>query len=452
TEFVAREMRSHGYDVSGEGDFPITGGAADSRLVRAGDLFAAFRGEHADGNTFVGEAFANGAVAVVCDRQVATPPPDSLLVVAPSTTRAMHQLANAWRRTCKARVLGITGTVGKTTAKELTADVLSARFHTHRSAGNLNSREGLPLALMSLQTDHELSVLEMAMDSSGEIEELCRVAEPEAGVVLNVGLTHISRMGSIEAIQAEKLSLVRGLPPSGTAILNADDVRVGPVASELACRVLTFGAAEGASVRRGPITDNGLEGTTFPVTHNGTAASVHSPLPGAHVVPAALAAISAGLAFGMTLPECAEAVAKAGGTGRMRVIRRPDGVTIIDDRYNASPASLAGAMEMLRGIQGRRLALVGEMAELGRYEEREHRLIGSIAARCCDLLVAVGPACVATVEQALADGLTGAHWFETKEEAAAFVAGTLRPGDTLVVKASRSQAFETILPMLEAQR
>ncbi len=450
TSFIAREMRSHGYEVVGDADLPVTGGAADSRLVVTGDLFAAFRGENADGNDFVPEAFANGAVAVVCERAPKDVPVDRMLIVAPDTTRAMHQLANAWRRVCPARVVGITGTVGKTTAKEVTADVLGARFETHRSSGNLNSREGLPLALMSLRGDHDISVLEMAMDSPGEIVELCRVAEPECGVVLNVGLTHVSKMGGIEAIQAEKLSLVRWLPPSGTAILNADDPRVGPAARELSCRVLTFGEAEGAAVQRGPVEDLGLEGTRFQVSFEREIADVRWPFPGVHVVPAALVAISVGLAMGMTLADATEAISHVTGSGRMRILHTDAGATIIDDRYNASPASMLGALGMLRGLEGRRIALLGQMAELGKHEEYEHRALGAAAAHCCDVLVAVGPACEALVEEARAAGLSEARWLTSKDEAARMVAEILQPGDTVLVKASRSQAFETILPVLGA--
>jgi UDP-N-acetylmuramoyl-tripeptide--D-alanyl-D-alanine ligase len=451
TGFVAREMRARGYTVYEGADQPITGGAADSRKVAAGDLFGAFPGENVDGNDYVTQAVRAGAVAVVCSREPEVRAP-GVTVVAASTTEAVGHLARAWRRECAPQVVGITGTVGKTTAKEFTAAVLSQRFRTHHSAGNLNSREGMPLALMSLRRDHEVSVLEMAMDSKGEIAELCAIAEPRVGAVLNIGLTHVSKLGSIEAIAEEKLSLVRSLPREGTALLNADDARVGAVAGELACEVITFGESEGASLRRGPITDRGLAGTSFDVSYGETTERVNSPLAGAHTVPAALVAIGTSLALGMNLRGAASAVGRAEATGRATVTTAPSGATIIDDRYNSSPASLAGALRMLAGLGGRRIALLGRMAELGEFEEREHRAAGEVAAASCDILVCSGETCRPLAEAARAAGHADVRWFATKEEAAAEVAGMLGAGDFVLVKASRGEEFETILPLLEGAK
>jgi UDP-N-acetylmuramoyl-tripeptide--D-alanyl-D-alanine ligase len=451
TGFVAREMRARGYTVYEGADQPITGGAADSRKVAAGDLFGAFPGENVDGNDYVTQAVRAGAVAVVCSREPEVRAP-GVTVVAASTTEAVGHLARAWRRECAPQVVGITGTVGKTTAKEFTAAVLSQRFRTHHSAGNLNSREGMPLALMSLRRDHEVSVLEMAMDSKGENAELCAIAEPRVGAVLNIGLTHVSKLGSIEAIAEEKLSLVRSLPREGTALLNADDARVGAVAGELACEVITFGESEGASLRRGPITDRGLAGTSFDVSYGETTERVNSPLAGAHTVPAALVAIGTSLALGMNLRGAASAVGRAEATGRATVTTAPSGATIIDDRYNSSPASLAGALRMLAGLGGRRIALLGRMAELGEFEEREHRAAGEVAAASCDILVCSGETCRPLAEAARAAGHADVRWFATKEEAAAEVAGMLEAGDFVLVKASRGEEFETILPLLEGAK
>jgi len=450
TGWVAATMRRLGYEVHEGPDVPVTGGDADSRRIRAGQLFAAYPGDNTDGNLFVDAAFNAGAVAAICSRAPERAWPDRTLVVAPDTTKAAGELGAAWRAACPGpRVVGITGTVGKTTAKEMTAAVLASRFATHWTEGGLNSRQGLPLALLSLRPTHEVSVLEMGMDSKGEIAELCAMARPEVGVVLNIGLTHVARLGSVEAIQAEKLTLPRALPPTGTAVLNADDPRVAPVASELACRVITFGTQNGgASVRYGPVEGHGLEGTRFSVSAGGERARVDSPVPGVHTVPGVVAAICVAMALGMRLFEAAKAVASSGVTGRVRQLAGANGSTIVDDRYNSSPASLAGALEMLRGLRPRRFALLGKMAELGEYEEQEHRTAGRLAAGCCDALFAVGDACRPLVDEARAAGLAEAHWFPAKEEAAAAVRELLRAGDTVLLKASRSQEFETLIPLL----
>ncbi len=449
TTFLAESMRARGYRVVEGPATPITGGAADSRLTQPGDLFAAFRGERLDGNDFVAEALERGAPAAVCEREPDGEWPDRTLAVVGDTRTAMAELARDWRRTCGVRVAGITGTVGKTTAKELTAAALGARFATHHSPGNLNSREGLPLALMSLRPDHEVSVLEMAMDSPGEIAELCAIAEPSVGVVLNIGATHLEKLGTMEAIEREKLSLARALPPDGVAVLNIDDARIAPVAGELACEVIGFGASEGAGLRRGPVRDLGLEGSAFPVTYQGTEAEVRLRVPGAHLAQGALAAIGIQIALGVGLEEAAEAVGHAGIEGRLRVRLAANGARILDDTYNASPASVAGALRLLQGLGGRRIALLGQMAELGDLSEAEHRRIGRVATECCDALVAVGESCRVLVEEARSNGLAESHWFESKEDAAAFAAGLPGAGDHILVKASRGQAFEELIPVLE---
>ncbi len=451
TAFLAESMRAHGYHVAEGETAPITGGAADSRLTQPGELFAAFRGERLDGNDYVDEALQHGAPAVVCERAPAGDWPDRTVAVVDDTRAAMAELASDWLQRCDVRVAGITGTVGKTTAKELTAAALGAHFVTHHSPGNLNSREGLPLALMSLQEDHEVSVLEMAMDSEGEIAELCAIAEPSVGAVLNIGATHLEKLGSMEAIEREKLSLARSLPSDGTAVLNMDDTRIAPVVDELSCEVIGFGASEAAGLRRGEVRDLGLEGSEFGIKYEGAQADVRLHVPGAHLAEGALAAVGIQLALGVGLAEAAAAVSGAEIDGRLRVRPGAGGARILDDTYNASPASVAGALELLRGLGGRRIALLGEMAELGQRSAEEHRRIGAIAAGCCDVLVAAGEACRAVVEEARAAGLGESHWFATKDEAAAFAAGLLGDGDHVLVKASRGQAFEELIPMLEGR-
>lgn len=449
TTFIAETMSARGYRVITGPERAITGGAADSRLVTRDNLFAAFRGESLDGNDYVAAALDAGAAAIICEREPAQAPADATIVVVPDTIVALHELARAWLEVCKPRVIGITGTVGKTTAKELTAATLRTQMSTHWSSGNFNSREGLPLALMTLRTGHEVSVLEMGMDSPGEIEMLCDTARPSIGVVLNIGLTHVSKLGSPEAIEREKLSLVRWLGPEGTAILNADDPRVAAAASTLQANVISFGESPAATLRRGPSTSKGLGGTCFPVTYAGATAVACSPLPGEHVIPAALTALAVGLALDMTLNDAVSALATAEPEARMQVRTGANGVIILDDRYNASPASVTGALRFLGGLPGRRFALLGVMAELGEHEEREHRAIGRVVASTCDGLYAVGEPCRALVDEAHRAGLASAHWFAAKDEAAQALAAQLRPGDHVLVKASRSQAFETLIPTLE---
>ena len=449
TSFVAQAMRECGYLVVAGPDLPVTGGAADSRRVRPGDLFTAFPGENTDGNLYVANALAAGAVAVICERPPEGEWPGATIVVAPDATRAVGELAHEWRRECGTAVVGITGTVGKTTTKELVAETLRARFEVHKSEGNLNSREGLPLALLTLRREHEVSVLEMGMDSKGEIGRLCDIAEPRVGVVLNIGLTHIEKLGSIEAIAEEKLTLPRRLPVDGTAILNMDDERVGSVRRSLGSSAIGFGRAPGAELRLIGTVDRGLAGTSISVSYRGEEAVVQSPLPGMHVVPAALAATAVALALGMRLEAAGAAVSQARAEGRLRQVRSRAGATILDDRYNASPASVAGALELLGRLPGRRLALLGKMAELGDFAEEEHRRVGRIAAGNVQVLATFGELGRTLAAAAREAGLEDAQWFATKDEAARALARQLREGDTVLVKGSRSEALESIIPVLE---
>ncbi len=276
--------------------------------------------------------------------------------------------------------------------------------------------------------------------------------QPEVGVVLNIGLTHAAKLGSIDAIAEEKLSLARWLPEAGTAVLNADDRRVIAVRDGLRCRSISFGMAEDADLRVTDVAPDGLDGTRFSVRFEGETYAARSPLPGLHTLPAALTALAVARVCGMEMTAAIDALAAADYSGRM--VRRAgyNGSTLLDDRYNSSPASLEGALRMLGGTRGRRLALLGTMAELGEAERREHCRLGKVAATTCDLLAATGEPCRVLVEAARENGLPGARWFADRDEAAAWVREQLRPGDTLLLKASRSQAFEQIVPLLEAQR
>jgi len=292
----------------------------------------------------------------------------------------------------------------------------------------------------------------MGMDSKGEIAELCAIARPEIGVVLNIGLTHVEKLGSIEAIAEEKLTLPRSLPPTGTAVLNMDDERIAPAAGQLACRVLGFSRTDAHQwATYGDVRSEGLKGTRFFLSTGKQRARVDSPVAGEHTVPGVVAAMCVAMALGVRLFDAAKGVSRSGVTGRAQARPGFNGSTLIDDRYNSSPASLAGALQALRSMAGgRRIALLGKMAELGEYEAAEHRAAGTLAATCCDALFAVGDTCLPLVEAAREAGLAEARWFSSKDEAAAAVKARLRPGDTVLLKASRSQEFETLIPLLEA--
>ncbi len=424
----------------------------DSRQAGPGDLFFALRGEHHDGHDFVGEALARGAAGAVVERPLDAPEGAALFHVSDSLL-ALQELAAHWRRRHDVRVVAITGSVGKTTCKELVAEVLGSRYTVLKSEANRNTEIGVPLTLLGLTPQHQRAVLEFAMYDRGEIALLSRMASPQVGVVTNIGPVHLERLGSMGAIVAAKAELVEALPPApeGVAVLNGDDPRTAALASRTPARVLYYGLSEQCRVRASDVVGRGLEGMSFRLSYGEASVQVASPLPGRHHVYPCLAAAAVGLAEGMTLHEVADALGRARPELRLRVLAGPRGSTIIDDSYNASPASMLAALDLLAelpGPAGRRIALLGEMLELGAAEEEGHRQVGERAVAACDLLFVLGERARPLAEAARTAGLRDVRFLESAAEAAEALRGELREGDYVLVKASRALALEDVVDAL----
>ena len=421
----------------------------DSRLVEPGDLFFALHGEQHDGHEFVGEAIAKGAAGLVIERPLEAPEGIAVFQVSDSLA-ALQRLAGYWRARQDVRVIGVTGSVGKTTCKELIAAVLSARWRVLKNEANLNTEIGLPLTLLQLTPEHEHAVLEMAMYGRGEIETLCRIARPQIGVVTNVGPVHLERLGSQGEIVAAKAELVEALPEDGLAVLNGDDPRVAAMASRTRARVLLYGQSPQCHVRGSDLTGRGLDGISFHITYGETTVAAETPLPGRHHIYPALAAAAVGLSEGMTLPEVAAALRQARPELRLRVLHAPGGATILDDSYNASPQSMFAALDLLAELSGRRIALLGEMRELGAAEEEGHRQVGERAAACADLVLVVGERARPLYEAARTAGSAEVRFLASPSEAVAALRDELQPDDNLLVKASRAVALEAVVDALVA--
>jgi UDP-N-acetylmuramoyl-tripeptide--D-alanyl-D-alanine ligase len=439
--------------VAGFGDLLLThdgampaifrGAAVDSRRVLAGDLFFALRGERTDGHRFVADAVNAGATGIaVHDPTVVAPPHVARFVVA-DTLQALQALAT-YRRRClpTMRVIGVTGSVGKTSTKEVIAHVLGRRFSVVKNEGSLNSESGLPMTLLAIDGVPEKAVLEMAMYVPGDIGLLCRIAAPEVGVVTNVGYSHLGRAGSLQAIIDAKAELPESLPPGGVAVLNWDDPNVRGMRARTKAQVVTFGLHPEADFWASDVRSYGLQGLSFVLHHRSGRVPVSTPLLGRQRLPNLLAAAAVAVSEGMTLAEVADALADARIEIRLQVRQGPNGATIIDDTYNASPTSVIGALDMLSELPGRRLALLGDMKELGAVEEAAHREVGRRAAQCCDLLVVVGDLGRILGEEAQNAGLGRVQWFESRERAVAFLRQELQPGDHLLVKASRAMELD----------
>ena len=433
----------------------ITGASVDSRRVTPGSIYVALRGERADGHAFVADALRAGAVAALVERPVDLPPAlDAPQLIVADALNALQELAAWWRVRHAVRVVGITGSTGKTIAKEITADVLSRGLVTLRNEGNLNSETGLPMTLLQLAPEHEVAVLEMSMYTLGEIARLAEIARPEIGVVLAVHPVHLERAGSIERIARAKAELPAALPHDGLAVLNADDARVAAMREVTAAEVRTFGLSPGADVRADEIVSNGLAGTEFTVRAPWGERRVRSATPGRHLVPHALAAIAVAERLGIGLVDAAEALAAGSHAAhRMSVAEGASGATLVDDTYNASPVSVAAALEFLAetplAAGRRRIAVLGDMLELGPEEERLHREIGVLAAASADAIVTVGPRGDWIADAAEAAGARVARSADAVE-AAAVLERDLVPGigDLVLLKASRGIGLDRAVEIL----
>lgn len=439
---------------------PIRGGAVDSRLATGGALFVALPGERTDGHRFLAAAVAAGAAALLVSRDPQGDEPaldalgDVTIVRVPDTLRALHAVAAAWRRRFSPLTVGITGSIAKTSTKEAVAGVLARRFALLKTEGNQNNEVGLPLTVLRLGPEHEALVLEMGMYTGGEIRDLAAIALPSIGIVTTVQPVHLSRIGSLDAIENAKSELVEALPAAadgGIAILNADDARVRRMATRTAARTVTYGFAPDADVRAEQVTARGFEGMAFRLVTPAGERDAEIPALGRLAVHNALAATAAGLATGMTLDGIAPGLAAASAAPHRSVVLRAGGVTIVDDAYNASPGSVTAALDLLGGLPGRRIAVLGEMRELGDLHEQGHRSVGAAAAAILDLLVVVdglpGGAARGIVEAAADGGLAADRILPAPDAAAAVVALVPRlvPGDVILVKASRGVELERVV-------
>lgn len=421
----------------------------DSRQVGRGDLFVALPGKRRDGQEFVLDAAAAGAGGVLVREISPELPPATAVFAVDDTLAALQRLAAGRRDRRHARVIGVTGSVGKTTTKEIVAAVLATRYRVLKNEANQNNEIGLPLTLLRLSERHQRAVLEMGMYALGEIRTLCEIARPEVGVVTNIGPSHLERLGSMEAIAAAKAELPESLPPQGYAILNADDPLVMTMVDRTRARVLTYGLSSDADVQASDVAGRGLAGVGFRLHWRGKSVRVETSLPGRHIVSNTLAAAAVALADGMALPDVAQALAGAEVPLRIQVHRGRQGCTLLDDTYNASPASMAAALDLLAEIPGRRIAVLGGMSELGAASREGHLAVGRRAAETADIIHAIGEEAQLIADAAREAGHDAVHHWAAKETAAGAIAAGLQPDDVVLLKASRALAFETLLEALK---
>jgi UDP-N-acetylmuramoyl-tripeptide--D-alanyl-D-alanine ligase len=440
----------------------LAGVSIDSRSIRAGELFIAIHGPSHDGHDHLADAFERGALAAVVAAAKMGQFPDAIrgkCIVVEDTFIALKQFARAVRESWGGKIAGVTGSVGKTTTKEILAALLGARFRVLKSEGNFNNEYGLPLTLFKLDEAHQAAVLEMGMSRRGELARLAEIARPDVGVVTLVSPAHLEFFSSVDEIALAKRELIEGLNGKhSTAVLNADDARVAAFGAFAPGRVLTYGIEKAAFFMAENIEDRGALGTTFDYVSPEGRVRLDLALPGRHVIANALASLAAGSVWGIGIEEARAVLPKLRPPAmRGELLRFSNGAALINDSYNSSPAALQAMMALLAATPGfqRRILAAGEMRELGVTSAELHRAAGDFAAKTgnIDFIVGVGGDAAQLVEGAANAGIPRDHlkFFSSCDDAAQFLQNEFQSGDLLLVKGSRGVKMERIVETLLAQ-
>ena len=432
---------------NGSEEMRVSSLSTDSRTTRPGDLFVALHGDNFDGHQFVDQALQRGATgAMVETRFGGKVSPEFCLLRVAETLAAYQQLAASYRRSLGLKVVAITGSNGKTSTKDFTASVLARRFGVTKTEGNFNNHVGLPRTILEATTQDEVGVWEIGMNHPGEIAPLASIAQPDVAIITNIGVAHIEFMGSREAIAQEKGNLAASLGPDGILILNSSDQFAEKIARRTQGRVIFAGIEEG-EVQARDIAQT-ASGAEFELLEGAHRCHAVLPVPGLHMVQNALLAVAAGRAFGLSLEECAAGLVAAPLTKARLQIKTIHGVQFIDDSYNANPDSTKAALRTLAELEteGQRIAVLGQMLELGAESRRGHREVGETAASLgINHLVALGRDSAEIAAGASAAGLTNSAMVATAELAADRLCEITRPGDLVLVKGSRSARTERVL-------
>ncbi len=446
----------------------ISEATVDSRQIIPASLFVALPGENADGHQFIEQAFRKGAQAALIQQDVdaqyqvidlrdGTLPQDIPDLSQPFCIRvndslaALQKIAAFWRKKMDIRVVGITGSVGKSTTKELVAEVLSQKYRTLKNIGNFNNEIGLPLTLLRLNETQKRAVLEMGFYVPGEIRFLCEIAQPSIGVITNIGTVHAERAGSQEAIARGKAELIEFLPKDGTAILNYDDPWVRPMAEKTQANVLFYGLDPQAELWADQIEGLGLQGIRFRLHYHNEILHLRVPLIGQHSVHTALRAAAVGLADSLSWEEIIHGLQRGHTQLRLAAVTASNGALVLDDTYNASPDSMLAALNLLSELKGKKCAVLGEMLELGPYEKQGHEMVGVRAAQIVDRLITVGTRAKIIAEAARQSGLSKDEivWVPDVPEAIKILTGLIDEDDVVLVKGSHGLHMERIVSALE---
>ena len=429
--------------LQGDGAAPLSGVSTDSRTVKSGEAFVPLVGERFDGHDYIEAALTAGAAGCLCARAPRPLLRGKFYIAVPDTLRALWDLAAWYRARFDIPVVQVTGSVGKTTTKDLIASVLGERFRTLKTAANFNNEIGTPQTLLSLSRAHQAAVVETGMDRAGQLRGLGAMVKPDIAVITNVGDMHIEHLGSRENILRAKCEIFENLAKDGLAVLNGDDELLNTVSPPQ--ETLRCGLSARCNVRVSGVEDLGVGGVRCTVTTEKARYALSIPAPGVHMVYAAAMAAAIGERLGETREEIERGVAAYAPSGsRMRVVPLPENRRLLDDCYNAGPQSMAAALRVLAAGGGRKTAVLGDMAELGGLSARAHREIGALTRELgIDTVIVIG-------EQAkyFTEGNPSAQWFGSIGDALGAVRAAFAPGTALLVKASHSMHFETLVEEL----
>ena len=433
--------------ASGDPNTLITRISTDSRTIQPGDLFVPIRGDNFDGHRFITQAAARGAAGALVELGWSENVLASFaLIQVAETLAAYQQFAADYRRSLNLKVIAITGSNGKTSTKDFVAAALGQRFRVTKTEGNFNNHVGLPRTILEATAEDEIAVWELGMNHPGEIAPLARIAAPDAAIITNIGIAHVEFMGSREAIALEKGALAEAVGNEGTMILNADD----PFSESIArrTRAKTIFAGIGAGSLRAEDIRQSAEGSEFTVLEGAHRCRVQLPVPGLHMVQNAMLAIAAGRAFALSLEDCAAGLVSTPLTKARLQLREIHGVQFLDDSYNANPESMKAALRTLVELDthGQRIAVLGQMGELGAESERGHAEVGEAAATLgIDCLITIGQLAAGIAKAAKTAGLEQVRNVATAGEAAQFLSENASPGDLVLVKGSRVARTEQVL-------
>ena len=424
----------------------------DSRKIEKDCMFVAIKGERVDGNKFVPDAYKEGALCCISENEPEGVEIDGCAyIVVDSCLQAVKDIAEYYREVCGTKIIGITGSVGKTSTKEMIASVLSEKFNTLKTLGNFNNELGVPLTIFRLRPEHEVAIVEMGISDFGEMTRLGKIVKPDACVITNIGQCHLENLGDRDGVLKAKTEIFKYLKDGGTAYLNGDDDKLASVKDVNGKAPYKFGFDKSNDIYADNIVNHGLAGTELDAVTKDQIIHIKVPVPGKHMVSNALAAVAAGLDMGMTPEKIKAGISKFEAIGGHSSIYESDMFTIMDDCYNANPVSMKAGIDVLSDVAGRKVAIIGDMFELGTEEKEMHYDIGKYAAiKEIDCII-----CIGKLAKQYADGAKdagkaeGVYYFEDRDSAIKEIPSILQKSDSILVKASHGMHFEKIVDILK---